>query len=111
MIINLSPQLSGRTLSVTKSGDILTISGEDFDFGVIPDGATVPGEDVASGFIVGDVSRVDGELRLTLVLPHWVNPPDEMAFPEPIINPADGVLDLPSMPEEPEPETEDEDDE
>lgn len=102
MIIALSPQLSMRSLTVTKSGDVLTINGEEIDFSVIPDGATVPGEDVPSDFIVGPVERIDGELRLTMVLPHWIDAPHEMRFPQPLIDPPDGPLDLPKKPEEPE---------
>jgi len=99
MQISLSPIRSDEELSVSKAGDVLTINGDVFDFSEVPDGATVLAEGVPCDWIIGPVERVDGELRLTLLLPHGSNPSPEVAFPEPMINPPDGQLDLPRDPE------------
>lgn len=96
MIINLSPQRSDETLSVIKSGDVLTINGEAFDFSPLPDGAELPATAVASAFVIGTVRRVDGDLEITLKLPHGANPPAHIAFPDPIIDPPDGPISLPT---------------
>lgn len=95
MKITLAPQRRDDTLAVSKQGDTLTINGEAFDFSVIPDGATLPASAVACEFIAGPVERINGVLQISLILPHGPNPSQAVAFPEPLINPADGVLELP----------------
>ena len=95
MIIALNPQRRDDSLVVSKSGDTLTINGAVYDFSVIPDGATLPASAVDCAFISGDITRVAGDLHLSLVLPHGVTPSHAVAFPAPIINPADGNLVFP----------------
>lgn len=95
MKINLSPVRWDIELVVKKKGDKLTINGEVFDFSVIPDGAILSGDAVASDFVVGDVKRVNGELELTLVLPHGADASNAARFPVPIVNPRDGKVELP----------------
>lgn len=95
MHIILSPQLRDDALTVSKASDVLTINGEPFDFSDLPDGATIPAGEVPCEWIVGTVERVGGDLRLTLILPHGPKPESWQAFPEPIISPEDGQLDLP----------------
>lgn len=95
MKINLSPQRRDDTLTVTKQGDALTINGTEYDFTELPDGGSLPAEAVDSDFVVGTVERVNGELELTFTLPHGANASESARFPEPIINPADGELELP----------------
>lgn len=99
MHIKLSPQRRDDTLTVIKSGDTLTINGEAFDLSVIPNGATLPAEAIDSEYFSGPVERIDGVLHMTLTLPHGANPPHEVAFPTDIINPPDGEIALPKMPE------------
>ncbi|MBG5824828.1 hypothetical protein GHW10_30620 [Pseudomonas aeruginosa] len=103
MHIILSPVRLDDTLIVSKSGDTLTLNGEAFDFAQLPEGGTLPAEAIASEWIVGPVSRIDGELHLTLRLPHGANPSQAVAFPEPIYVTADGPIALPLDPK-PEPE-------
>ena len=95
MNITLSPTRSGAPLSISKQGDALTINGVTYDFSVIPDGATLPASAVDCEYITGNVERINGVLQISLVLPHGPNPSQAVAFPEPLINPADGVLELP----------------
>ena len=95
MKINLSPQRRDDTLTVFKQGDILTINGTDYDFTDLPDGGTLPAEAVDCEYVIGSVDRVNGELELTLLLPHGPNASEAARFPEPIINPADGEVELP----------------
>ncbi|WP_062116624.1 hypothetical protein [Collimonas pratensis] len=95
MIITLSPQRREDALVVSVSGDALTINDEVFDFSVVPDGAELPADAIACGFITGSVERIAGVLHLTLVLPHGADPSPHIAFPTPIINPPDGLLEFP----------------
>lgn len=103
MQIKLSPQRRDDTLTASRTGDVLTINGVDLDFGPLPEGATLPAEAIDSEWIVGPVSRLNGELHLTLRLPHGPNPSRAVAFPEPIHVTEDGPIPLPFDPV-PEPE-------
>jgi hypothetical protein len=103
MHISLIPQrpAAGQpaTITVSKTGDVLTIEGEAFDFSSLPDGATVP--EVPCHWIFGPVERIDGRLHLSLLLPCGA----EAAGSElpPLIDQPDGLLDLPDLYPEPEP--------
>ena len=96
MNIFMSPMRQDQTLSVAKSGECLIINGEVFDFSIIPDGATLPRAAVACEWLASDVERIDGELRLTLVLPHGPRAPRETLFPTPITQAQDGPVTLPA---------------
>jgi len=95
MKLILSPQRRDGTLTVIKQGDILTINGAEYDFTSLPDDGTLPAEAVDSEYVIGSVERVNGELELTLLLPHGPNASEAARFPEPIIDPADGEVELP----------------
>ena len=103
MKINLSPQRCDNELTILKYGDILTINGSDYDFTNLPDGGMLPlyndqevlVKTIDCEWIVSDVKRVNGEIELTLLLPHGPNATEEARFPQPIIDPADGEVELP----------------
>jgi len=95
MKINLSPQRRDDVLTITKQGDVLTINGTEYDFTQLPDGGTLPANAVDCEFVIGSVDRVNGELELTLLLPHGPNASEAARFPEPILDPADGEVELP----------------
>ncbi len=99
MRITLSPVRLDETLTATRAGDVLTLNGVAFDFGPLPEGATLPAEAIDSEWIVGPVSRIDGDLHITLRLPHGPNPSQAVAFPEPIHVTEDGPIPLPFDPE------------
>jgi len=104
MHITLSPVRLDETITASLTGEVLTLNGVPFDFGPLPEGATLPAEAIASDWITGPVSRIDGEMRLTLRLPHGPNPSQAVAFPEPIRVTQDGPITLPADPvPEPEP--------
>ena len=95
MKITLYPVRRDQPLTVGKQGDTLTINGIAYDFSVIPEGAALPASAVDCEFITGNIERINGVLHLSLILPHGPNPSQAVAFPAPIINPPDGVLELP----------------
>ena len=57
--------------------------------------AGVSGYAVDCEFIVSDVNRVNGEIELTILLPHGANASHEARFPEPINMTSDGQVVLP----------------
>src|SRR5690606_35270510 len=103
MHIKLNPQRRDDSITASKQGDVLTINGESFDFSSIPEGATLPADAIDSDIFSGPVERINGELHLTLTLPHGPNPSQAVAFPDPITVTQDGPIDLPLDPEPEEP--------
>lgn len=96
MRISFSPMRRDDTLTLEKtSGDRLRINGELFNFNPLEDGDTIPEGVIPCEWIVGPVERIDGEVRVTIVLPHGPNPSHAVAFPEPITVSDDGPIDIP----------------
>ncbi len=95
MKINLSPQRRDDVVAVSVAGDVLFLNGEAFDFGPLPEGATLPQDAIDCEWFAGPVSRENGSLRLTLLLPHGANPSQNVAFPQPIVTQGDGPVTLP----------------
>lgn len=95
MQITLSPVRMDETLAASMVGDVLLLNGQAFDFTQLPEGATLPAEAISSHWIVGPVKRIDGEIHLTLILPHGPNPSPAVAFPEPIRVTKAGAVKLP----------------
>lgn len=105
MRINLSPQRRDDTLEVIRSGDVLTVNGEPFDFSLMADGDTLPATAIASGWFCGSVEKQNGELELTLLLPLPVNFSQAQAFPVPLLNVPDGPVAFPAPLPDVEPES------
>lgn len=104
MLINLSPVRMDEELVMDREGDMVMLNGVEFDFSQLPEGATLPRGAIDSPWFAGPVERIDGELVLTLVLPHSANAPEETRFPEPISLSEDGHVELPAYELFPEPE-------
>ncbi|WP_024585993.1 hypothetical protein [Aliihoeflea sp. 2WW] len=104
MIITFAPQRRNDTLTLEKtSGDRLRINGDLFNFNPLADGDTIPAGTIPCEWIVGPVERIDGEVRLTIVLPHGPNPSQAVAFPEPLAVSDDGPISVPHDEPEEEP--------
>ena len=89
-------------LDLNEEIDQIKINGVEYDFSEMPNGSTLPiyntetkSKNFDCEWICSDISRVDGELVLTLILPHGANASDSARFPQPINNPQDGLLELP----------------
>ena len=100
MKISFVPQRNDNALTVSKAGDVLTINGEVFDFSSLPDGATLLDGDVPCEWITRPITRVEGQLQLSLILPHGPNPSVEILLAPPLINPPDGPVAIPLDPVE-----------
>lgn len=101
MIIKLSPQSvlpqqKVPDLKVSKRSDVLTINGQRLDFRPVAEGATLPQAAIDCHWIAGDVTRIDGQLIVPLLLPYGPDATNAVLFPQDIIDPADGNLELPT---------------
>lgn len=81
----------GDALHLTEGDGVTQV----FDFSPLPDGAVLPADAVSCEYIVGEVTRVSGQIHLTVLLPIAWDAPYEACFPAPIIDPPDGAIALP----------------
>lgn len=95
MLIRFSPVRSEMVLQILRHGDMLTVNGVDHDFGPLAEGAVLPQAAVAGGWLASDVTRREGRLELTVLLPHGAEAPPELRFPAPLLLQADGPLPRP----------------
>ncbi|MBA8846279.1 hypothetical protein FHW02_004369 [Ochrobactrum sp. RH1CCR137] len=96
MRIFLSPQRSDTELTLSAHGDVLIINGDALDFSDLPDGGEYPPEAIDNPFVVGTVTRVNGEIQITVLMPYSnPNPPQTVSFPAPIVVSKNGPIDLP----------------
>jgi hypothetical protein len=85
MYITFSPMRMDDPLALLVSGDTLVINEIGYDFSGIPDGATLPRDAIDCPWLAAsDVERIDGEIHLTLILPHGPNPVDSELYPQPV---------------------------
>lgn len=95
MKITFSPARHAERPDIETRGETLIIDGEAFDLSTIPEGATLPGEAVASMWVCGPVERIDGQLHLTLLLSHDADAPNGTMFPDPVRVTSDGPVPMP----------------
>ena len=93
--INLSPQVRLDTLALSKQSETLVINGESYDFSQLTEGAILPRDAINCDYIVSDVTRVNGDIELTILLPIAANASEAARFPEPLSVSADGQITLP----------------
>lgn len=94
MHIFFAPQRrDGGALAASRQGDVLTLDGDALDLSSIPEGATLPAYVVHP--MLGEVSRIDGELHIQLLLPYGPTPEPWQTHPEPMIVADDGPIDVP----------------
>lgn len=95
MLITFTPMRRDDRLSLHCAGDVLTLNGESYDFSPLPEGAVLPRDAVDCIWLASDVTRTDGKLHLTLILPHGASAPHQTLFPLPLLLEADGPVALP----------------
>lgn len=98
MKIKLSPVLLDSPLVATVSGDKIILNGEQLDFTPLNELEALPQSAIDSPWLTGTVTRIDGEIHLTLRCPHGSNAPDETRFPAAFDEPmtiTDGPVPLP----------------
>lgn len=99
MLITFTPMRSDDRLTLHRAGDVLTLNGESYDFSPLPEGALLPRDAIDCRWLASDVTRTDGRLHLTLILPHGATARNEALFPQPLMLITDGPVDLPSSDE------------
>jgi hypothetical protein len=103
MILDLIPVRTNAELELARAGDTLVVNGLPLDFGPLPEGARLPRTAIDCPWIVSDVVRQDGQLRLAVIVPHGViptpPPPDIVARLQPtrIVIDRDGQIDVPRI--------------
>lgn len=95
MRIILSPQRRDDHLLVVKTGNVLIVNGELFDFSQMESGDTLPRAAIASEWFASDVEYLGDELVLTLVLPNPQNYSPAQAFPVDLMRVPDGQVVFP----------------
>lgn len=96
MNITLTPQARPDSLTLSKSGDTLTINGDAFDFSFIEEGDVLPHDAIDCDLLASDVTRTDGAITLKLVLPVRSTSSDAAKFPASILNAPDGDIEVPA---------------
>ncbi|QBF31486.1 hypothetical protein [Thalassococcus sp. S3] len=98
MKITLSPTRRDQRLTLERQGDQLIVNGEVFDFGQLAEGATLPARAIKSPWFANGtvIARTNGDLALTIVLPHGEKAPQATLFPDPITVTKNGPIDLPA---------------
>lgn len=97
MQITLTPMRRDDRLTLHRAGDVLTVNGTDYDFSALPEGGLLPRAAVACDWLASDVTRLDGVLHLTLILPHGAGAPEAALFPAPVLALDDGPITLPAQ--------------
>jgi len=98
MKIFITPVRSDLRLSAEVKGDSLILNGEVVDFSSLGEGERLPQSAIDSHWVASDVTRVNGEITLTLVCPHGHSAPDETRFPTALNEPMsiiNGAVELP----------------
>lgn len=93
MKITFIPQRNDSQLTLSISGETVTINNMDYDLSVIPDGASIHSSATDCEFLFGDISRNNGVLEILIILPHGADPHRAIAFPLPITASAGVVVD------------------
>lgn len=98
MKITLSPANCMEKLIASVDGDKLMVNGVELDFSELHEGSTLPVDAISNEWVAGDVHRINGEIHITLLLPHGQDAPHETRFPAAMHEPlsiSSGLIQLP----------------
>ena len=95
MNINFTPQLRDGTLELSKMGDVLAVNGIEYDFSPLENDDEIHSSAIESEFISGVVTRKEGVINLTIILPITGDATHEQCWPTPQFNIPDGPITLP----------------
>ena len=96
MKITFSPIRMDARLAASIEGDTITLNGQAVDLSSVAEGEAVDAETLGCDWIRGAVTRADGALHLTLILPHGPDAPRAALFPEPV-EAGDGPVEVPGQ--------------
>ena len=95
MNITLIPQRRDDEQVVSVSGDVLTVNGVEYDFTPLEEGGFLEAEAFEEDSLVRGARRSGGVLEVTLILALGPEASEAACFPQPLVNVADGPLELP----------------
>lgn len=97
MHITLTPMRTddAQSLTLSLTGETLDVNGQTVDLSQIAEGEVIEADTLGCPSIIGFVRREEGDLHLTLILPHGANAPEETLFPAPLEVTVDGPVTLP----------------
>lgn len=96
MVILWSPIRTDNRYTLEKQGDTLILDGVPYDLSPLEAGGRLPAEAIESDWFTEDIVRTDdGILQIPLLLPHGPDAPESVRFPEPLVNPEDGAIEMP----------------
>ncbi|SDE59090.1 hypothetical protein [Ruegeria marina] len=95
MLIIFSPMRQDAELALERQGDTLHVNDTAFDFSGLAEGESHVPSGPGSDWFVAPVTRVEGVLHISLILPHGADAPRETLFPAPLEAPLDGPLPVP----------------
>ncbi len=96
MKIKFSPSNRSEPFYGSVSGDLLTVNGETLDFSLLQEGGELPPTAINTDWLVGGVSRVDGEVCVTIICPHGANAPYGTRFPPDVYIVVEGDIPFPT---------------
>lgn len=94
MNIILFPQRRDDILTASKSGETLTLNGDAVDLSSVEEGEEYF---TKHPWIIDPVTRVNGNIQVGIILPHGPDADESVRFPDSLIDPEDGPLNLPGM--------------
>lgn len=83
MIIRWTPVRSDDPFEVSVAGDVLTINGENFDFGPLEENSVLPYEAINSIYFTGEATRIGGQIVVDVVLFLKYEASEAARFPQP----------------------------
>ena len=84
MKIKFNPQRSDSLLSVSVNDSAITVNGQVFDFTQLPVDGKLPASAINSQSFIEDVYWDNGELVVSLILPHGIDADESVLFPAPV---------------------------
>lgn len=94
-LITQSPLRCDDALAISVVGEVLVVNGVALDLGALAPGESLARDAVGSDWIASDiVRRENGEITLTLIVPHGAEAAEAARFPRPIVVTGDGPVTL-----------------
>ena len=81
MRFKFSPVRANTPLEGSVQGDFLTLNGQVLDFSEVAEGCAEPFTSFDCSWLGSDVTRLDGEIYVTVIIPHGSDAPQETLFP------------------------------
>lgn len=100
MRISFVPQRREERLSVEVKGDKIRINGSLLNFGPVKEGDVIERGSVPCEWIASEVTRKDGEIELTLILPFRYGAGKDVTNPAPVFVMSEGAVFIPGQEEE-----------